>query len=108
MAGIWICLNVIEILDALNVEDNDEGSILQQYATHPPVEMRKENIKNAIENKDYFDLLDTIDFIFAEFSKYSDRLLEILEAFANKQGIKMKDLNFTSIQEIIYGLVNQK
>ena len=74
IAGIWICLNVIDILDALNVNDNDDKSILQQYFTHPPVEIRKENIKNAMENKeDCFALLDTIDYIFTELRKYLDR-----------------------------------
>lgn len=105
MAGIWICFNIIDILDALNGNDNDDRSILQQYSTHPPAEMRKENIKNAMENKGCLSLLNTIDYIFTEVIKYSDRLLRVLRTFADERGLEIRNIDFEIIQKIIYSLV---
>ncbi len=107
MAGIWICFDVMDTLDTLYINDNDERSILQQYSTHPPAQIRKDNIKNAIENKDCFPLLETIDFIFSEFNQFSNRMLQILKTLADKYGLEVNNIDLPLIQEIIYKSVNQ-
>lgn len=99
--GIWVALNVLEILYKLRrVYKGENPDSLVLSKTHPPVSERKIKVLEQLFEKDSKEikLLETIDFIFEKLWKTFDEFISILK----NKGIKLANLDFATIQKYLY------
>lgn len=105
--GIWTCLNVIWLIDRLKeAEDIERIHIPSFSTTHPPVDLRKENILQMFSKiKGSNDFFLTIDFIFEELWDRFFSFYQSLKKTFNINEINSTEINFRVIQKIIYKML---
>lgn len=102
--GIWVCLSVIEIIEKLKATYEDKDlEFINFSTTHPPVSVRKDFlIKHYPEIQTAEKLFKSIDYIFEILWDCFYRFFESIKKLQPKTKIAFRDLNFETIQRLLY------